>query len=167
MQNRQFDGGSGMRKRGQGAVASSNLNPVQSHERPPMKLSKLLLQRGHLLQQMRLANFAFAYQTLTDFAARVARADLSGSVTLRPAAPEQDRFIATLVAHEMSQSRIEEHFTDEDLMLLADVLAFATGHPAVELSFHLEQLEADFIAPLRGELIRAGVELEEREQQFK
>lgn len=132
-----------------------------------MKLSKILLQRGHLLQQVRVANLAFAYQALREFATRVERGALFGSVTLRPPAPEADRYLATLTAHEMSQSRIEEHFTDEDLMLLADVLAFATGHPAVELSFQLDGLEDDFVAPLRGELLRAGVELEEREQRVK
>lgn len=132
-----------------------------------MKLAKILLQRAHLLQQVRTANLAFAYQTLCDLAARIARADLRGAVTLRPAAPDQERYVATLLAHEISQSRIEEHFTDEDILLLADVLAFATGHPAVELSFHLEDLETDFVAPLRSELLRAGVELAEPERQVK
>jgi hypothetical protein len=125
-----------------------------------MKLSKLLSQREDLLRQARLANLAFAYHTLRDFAARIHRAALRGPVTLKPAAPDEDRYCATLTAHLCSQSLIEEHFTEEDLMLFGDVLGFATGHPNSELTFHLENLESDFIGDLRGELIRAGVQLD-------
>lgn len=126
-----------------------------------MKLSKLLAQRTDLLRQVRLANLAFAYQTLSDFAARIERAQLWGAVSLKPADPSVDRYCATLTALECNQSLIEEHFTDEDLMLLADVVAFATGHPGFEVTFHLDDLEDDFIAPLRAELERAGVVIEE------
>lgn len=124
-----------------------------------MKLSKLLTNRPDLLRQVRLANLAFAYQTLSDFAARVERTTLRGAVSLKPADPSADRYCATLTALECNQSLIEEHFTDEDLLLLADVIAFATGHPGFEVTFHLEDLEDDFIAPLRAELERSGVEV--------
>ena len=47
------------------------------------KLSTLLTQRQALLRQARLANLAFAYTTLMEFAHRIARAQLSGRVTLK------------------------------------------------------------------------------------
>lgn len=125
-----------------------------------MKLSKLLSQRQNLLRQARLSNLAFAYQALCEFAARVERADLGGAVSLKPADPSADRYAATLTALEFNQSVIEEHFTDEDIMLLADVIAFATGHPGFEVTFHLDDMEDDFIAPLRAELERSGVTVE-------
>ena len=125
-----------------------------------MKLSKLLLQRTDLLRQVRLANLAFAYHALREFALRVQRAGLRGAVTLKPVDASEERFVATLTALECNQSVIEEHFTDEDILLFSDVIAFATGHPGFEVTFHLEQLTDDFILPMRAELERAGVELD-------
>jgi hypothetical protein len=125
-----------------------------------MKLSKLLSQRPDLLRQVRLANLAFAYHALAEFARRVHRAGLRGAVTLKPVDPDEDRFVATLTALECNQSMIEEHFTDEDILLFSDVIAFATGHPGFEVTFHLDQLTDDFIVPMRAELERAGVELD-------
>jgi hypothetical protein len=125
-----------------------------------MKLSKLLSNRPDLLRQVRLANLAFAYESLRSFAERIERGALTGMVTLKPADATNERYCATLTALEHNQSVIEEHFTDEDLMLLADVIAFATGHPGFEVTFHLEDLDEDFIAPLRAELSRAGVVLD-------
>lgn len=122
----------------------------------PMKLSHLLSQRPELLRQVRLANLAFAYQTLRDFALRVSRAQLRGRVTLKPVNPEEERFCVTLTAIDMNQSLIEEHFSDEDLVLLGDMLGFATGHPLHELTFHLDQL-SEFVDPLRADLEHAGV----------
>ena len=125
-----------------------------------MKLSKLLSSRPDLLRQVRLANLAFAYHSLRSFAERIERAQLGGMVTLKPAEPTEERYCATLTALEHNQSVIEEHFTDEDLLLMADMVAFATGHPGFEVTFHLEDLDEDFIAPLRAELQRAGVVLD-------
>lgn len=125
-----------------------------------MKLSKLLLQRTDLLRQVRLANLAFAYHTLGEFARRVACGGLRGSVTLKPVCADEDRYVATLTALECNQSPIEEHFTDEDILLLSDVVAFATGHPGFEVTFHLDQLTDDFINPMRAELERAGVDVD-------
>lgn len=124
-----------------------------------MKLSDLLLQRPNLLRQVRLANLAFAYQTLSGFAARVAQANIRGRVSLKPIDPAADRYCTTLTALETSQSVIEEHFSDEDLLLFADVIGFATGHPGFELTFYIDEL-SEFIAPLRTELVRAGVTLD-------
>lgn len=125
----------------------------------PMKLSHLLVQRSDLLRQVRLANLAFAYHTLREFSQRVARGQLRGRVTLKPVDPAEERYCVTLTALETNQSLIEEHFSDEDLLILADVLGFATGHPAHELTFQIDQLH-EFIDPLRVDLERAGVALD-------
>lgn len=125
-----------------------------------MKLSTLLSQRSELMRQLRRANLAYAFHTLRQFAARVHRAGLVGSVTLTPPDPTAERYCATLTALDHNQSVIEEHFTDDDFMLLADVVAFATGHPGFEVTFRIEDIEEDFIAPLRAELRRAGVTID-------
>lgn len=124
------------------------------------KLSTLLTQRRDLLQQARLANLALAYNTLDQFVRRISRAQLSGAVTLSPALPREDRFCATLTAHEGSQSVIEEHFTDEDLIELADGIAFSTGDDEVDVTFQLEEIAERFLVPLRNELETAGVQID-------
>lgn len=121
------------------------------------KLSTLLARRPVLLQQVRLANLAFAYSLLSRFAQRIARARLVGGVTLRPAAPTSERYWPTLTPHEGNASVLEEHFTEEDLMELADVLAFATGSDTGDISFRLEELSEAFVTPLRAELEREGI----------
>ena len=55
-----------------------------------MNYHSLLQQRAALLRQARLANLAFAHDQLGEFAARVARAGLTGEVTLRLADPERE-----------------------------------------------------------------------------
>jgi nucleotide-binding universal stress UspA family protein len=124
------------------------------------KLSTLLAHRQALLRQARLANLAFAYHTLGAFAERIGRARLTGRVTLRHAAPDAERYWASLTALDGSQSVIEEHFSDEDLMDLADVVAFATANDALDITFRLEELGDHFLAPLRAELERAGVSID-------
>jgi hypothetical protein len=124
------------------------------------KLSTLLAQRQAVLRQARLANLAFAYRTLGIFERRVARAHLSGRVVLKPAAPHAERYWAVLLALEGSQSVIEEHFTDEDLMELADVLGFIAGNDSAEITFRLEELAEGFLVPLRVELEREGVKID-------
>lgn len=137
--------------------ASFNLNP-QNAGAPmnPIKLSHLLSRRPGLLRQLRLANLAYAYQSLCDFSDRISRVGLRGRVTLKPVAPDEDRYCVSLLALDANQSVLEEHFSDEDLVLLADVLGYATGHPEHELTFHIEQL-GEFIDALRGDLERGGV----------
>jgi hypothetical protein len=103
-----------------------------------MKISKLLAQRQGLLQQTQLANLAFAYAKLGEFAGRVARAQLTGEVNLRQGTPEVGIGWATLTAHEGSQSVVEEHFTEEEI-------------------FRLEELTERFVVPLRRELEGRGV----------
>lgn len=125
-----------------------------------MKLTKLLAQRGALLQQVRLANLAFAYDQLADFAGRISRAQLGGKVELKPADPGTGLGWATLTALEGSQSVIEEHFTDSDLMVLADIIVYLTGQENPVFTFHLENLPEEFLAPVRRELEQNGVRID-------
>ena len=122
-----------------------------------MKLSLLLTLRPALLRQAHLAGLAFAYWKLSEFATRVVRARLRGEVNVKQAEPEAERFWATLTALAGNQSVIEEHFTEEDIMELADVIAFATGERHLDLTFRIEQLPEKFLAPLRHQLELAGV----------
>ena len=124
------------------------------------KLSTLLARRAALLRHARLANLAFAYATLQNFATRISRARLGGRVTLKHAAPQAERYWATLTALDHSQSVIEEHFTDEDLMEMADVVSFVTGNDALDITFALEDLAEVFLVPLRVELEREGVAID-------
>jgi hypothetical protein len=124
------------------------------------KLSTLLAQRQAVLRQARLANLAFAYRTLGIFERRIARAQLSGRVLLKPAAPQAERYCASLVALEGNQSVLEEHFSDEDLADLADVLGFICGNESAEITFCLEELEEAFLVPLRVKLEREGVQID-------
>ncbi len=124
------------------------------------KLSTLLRQRADLLRQARLANLASAYQTLDDLAQRIARARLAGRVTVTHAAPDVERYWPALTALDLSQSVIEEHFTDEDVCELASVLTFTTGEDELELTFPLEDFAELFLAPVREELEREGVQLD-------
>ncbi len=125
-----------------------------------MKLSTLLAQRQALLQQARVANLAFAYQRLGDFADRIARARLQGEVTLKQATPDGERCWASLTALEGNQSVIEEHFTDEDIMDFADIVAFGTGENHLDLAFRIEQLAENFVTPLRSQLEQLGIEID-------
>jgi hypothetical protein len=124
-----------------------------------MKLSKLLSQREALLEHARLANLAFAYAKLADISTRVDRAQLRGAVTLRHPQPDTERYTATLTMLEGNQSVIEEHFTDEDVLDLADVIAFLYHQRELELTFRIEELADKFMSPLRLELEQIGVEL--------
>jgi hypothetical protein len=128
-----------------------------------MKLSTLISVRTALLRRAHLANLALAYETLRGFARRIERARLTGRVVLQPAAPEAGRFCATLTAIEGSQSVLEEHFSDEDLMELGDVLGFTLGERSGaprEIAFRLENFAESFLAPLRAELVEAGVAID-------
>lgn len=125
-----------------------------------MKLTQLLRGREALLRQTALANLAFAYQTLDAFAGRIARARLVGRVNLKPAAPDEDRYWATLTALEGSQAVIEEHFSDEDLMDFADAVAYATGRENFDVTFPLEDFAENFLPPLRHALEQAGIAID-------
>ncbi len=122
-----------------------------------MKLSSLLAQRQSLLKQARLANLAYAHDRLGDFAARIARARLTGEVRLQQADPDHERYWAALTPLQGSQAVIEEHFTEDNLMDLADIIAYLTGVTDLDLTFRLEDLADRFLAPLRDRLEEAGV----------
>jgi len=126
-----------------------------------MKLSKLLHQREALLRQTRLANLAYAYRRLGEFAGRITRAGLHGKVCLSPADPTTERFWPVLHAVEQNQSVIDEHFTDEDILELEELLFFVTGQDSADTVFQLETIEARFMRPLRRQLLRAGISFEQ------
>lgn len=125
-----------------------------------MKLSHLLRQREMLLRQAHLANLAYAYRQLGRFAARIARAQLGGKVRLRFCDPEAGCFWPVLTALERSPAVLEEHFTDEDIADLAELLAFATDDGESDQVFRLEELAERYLRPLRRELEQGGVTLE-------
>jgi hypothetical protein len=124
------------------------------------RLSTLLTQRADLLRQARLANLALAYATLEKFATRIRQARLRGGVTLVPPRPEEEQYLATLTALAGAQSVIEEHFVDEDLLELADLLVFVTGRDEPEWTFPIEEMGERFLVPLRAELEREGIEID-------
>jgi len=125
-----------------------------------MKLSQLLFQRDALQRQTRLANLAYAYRQLDNLVTRISAARLRGEVCLRPAEPDSERFWPTLTALEGSQSVIEEHFSDEGTMELADLISFITGRENAATTFRLEEMAARWLVPLQLRLERAGVEFE-------
>lgn len=125
-----------------------------------MNFSQLIAQRETLLRQTRLANIAFAYRELCRYAERVARAKLRGEVELRESEPDAETYWATLTAIDGNQSVIEEHFADEDIIELADLIAYATEADEVCEIFRIEDLYDEYVAPLRSELEAAGVKVE-------
>jgi len=125
-----------------------------------MKISELLATHRALLEQTRLANLAQAYATLRRLAERVRRTGLCGLVNLRQPNAAEERFWASLTALEGSQSVLEEHFRDEELMELADAVAFARGLTNLDLTFRLEAMTALFVVPLEFALDQAGVSLD-------
>jgi len=125
-----------------------------------MEIDHLLRQRSALLRRTRLANVAYAHAELGAFAGRIARGNLRGEVTLQPADPAAGRAWPSLVAETGSQAVLDEHFLDEDLLDLLDLLAFATGSaPGNAFRFRLEQLDETFRSVLRRELRTAGIEV--------
>jgi hypothetical protein len=131
------------------------------HGELPLKLNKLLEARETLQRQASLANLAFAYETLREFARRIARAQLSGQVILKSADPDADRYWATLTALQGKQSLIEEHFTEEDLTDFSDAISYATGHDDFEATFSIEDFPQAFLTPLRSALEIAGIEMDD------
>ncbi len=125
-----------------------------------MKLSKLLATRHALLRQAHLASLAQAYLSLRGLATRIARADLRGAVRLQPAEPREERYWPTLTALAGSQAQLEEHFSDQDLMELADAVALAIESDFDEIEFDLEDVGQFFVAPLRFALEQAGVTMD-------
>ena len=122
-----------------------------------MNLTQLLTQRRTLLRQGHLANLAFAYVRLSEFAQRLDRAGLKGTVRLRHAETETGIAWPTLTVDGANASVVEEHFTDEDVIEWADVFTFITAENELDLVFSPEGLAERFLVPLRAELEHAGV----------
>jgi len=74
--------------------------------------------------------------------------------------PDEDRFWPVLTALEGNQSEIEEHFTDEDVADLATCWRSIQAVMTSMVNFRLEDLGGKFLAPLRVELLKEGVQLE-------
>jgi hypothetical protein len=123
-----------------------------------MNLQQILHHRDALLRQARLANTAFAYVRLGEFAARIARARLRGAVALRAGDPAGDHPWPGLAALEGSQAVLEEHFLDEEIVELTDILRFIGEDLAdAGLTLRLEELAARYLPRLRRDLEAAGV----------
>ena len=132
-----------------------------------MKLSFLLAQRQVLQKQSHLANLAFIYARLAEFAGQIRRARLVGEVRLRQAMPDRERYWASLDALHGCQSVLDEHFRDEDVMDLADCIAYVTGGADLDLVFRIEDLAHHFLRPLRSQLQHAGVAIDDGETAIK
>lgn len=131
------------------------------NEKTPMKLTKLLQARAGLSQRLALANMAFGYQLLSEFTQRIRLADLRGVVNLKSPEANDEQNWASLTALEGSQSRIEEHFTEEDLMDLVDAIRYVTGDEiVVDLTFRIEDLGDMFLEPLGQLLEESGIEID-------
>jgi hypothetical protein len=122
-----------------------------------MKFSKLLAARQRLVREAHLATVAQAYFTLSKLATRVARVSLRGRVRLQPADPRVERYWPTLTALAGSQAQIEEHFSDEDVMELAEAAVLVVEANYENIEFSLEELADHFVVPLRSALAQAGV----------
>ncbi len=155
-----------MSERRPGASAIAAVRAGSHHPQPrrsaavtTMNFAELLQQRDRLLQQARLANLAYAHERLTDYARRVERAGLGGALALRPADPAAERPWPTLETSGCAASVIEEHFLEEDVLELDEILAFlrAEGFEADEV-FSLPDIRGRWLPWLRRELRRGGVE---------
>lgn len=125
-----------------------------------MNLSALLASRPTILRQAALAHTAAAWLTLKRASARIAAARLTGMVHLRQGDPAADEIPwATITSDTIRPSVLEEHFTEDDLVELAEALAFATDSSHADIEFPIETLES-YAAPLARSLQKAGVTLD-------
>lgn len=132
-----------------------------------MKLSQLLAKRSELLRQARLANQAFAFERLEEFARRLTRAGIRGGLRLQQVSPENERYCATLTGECCNPSVIEEHFTEEELVEFADAVALSIGANDIDLCFPAEDLRRRFQEPLRQRLEAEGVLLDPATPEFE
>ncbi|MFT3783477.1 MAG: hypothetical protein QM790_15805 [Nibricoccus sp.] len=132
-----------------------------------MKISKLLASHKAIMKQARLAAQAQAYLALSRYSERVRRAGIIGRVHLRHPDADEGIFWATLVALDGAQSVIEEHFSDEDVMELADAVALVCGVEQLDVVFPIEAIEEKFVKLLRRELRKEGVTFDLDAQEIK
>ena len=123
-----------------------------------MNFQQLLHQRSALLRQAHMANLAFAYQRLGVFVARIARARLHGLVRLQPGDPAGEQPWPALTALDGSQAVLDEHFLDEEIVELMDILGFLGEEMnAGGMTFRLETLGGRHLSELHRELQLAGI----------
>lgn len=123
-----------------------------------MNLDFLLLHRDELRRAARLANLAYAYQWLGNFAWKVAWLGLRGEVVLLGPNPQMNRAQAVLVAQDFSQSVAEEHFLPEEIEELhAVVTSVHDSGQILEMKFRLEELGDLYRPVLRRVLEMADV----------
>ena len=125
-----------------------------------MKLSNLLATRQLLLRQSYLANLAYCFRSFENLAGRIQRARLHGPVRLSQVDPSEERYWPVLTSLDGRESVIEEHFDDDDILLLADGISFALEGRFTDLEFDLSEMEERFVQPLRQALVEAGVEVD-------
>jgi hypothetical protein len=127
------------------------------NEKTPIKLTQLLQAREGLVRRATLANMAFAYRLLSDFNERIHRAGLRGLVNIKSPEANGENW-SSLTALEGSQARLEEHFSEEDVMDLADAIRYVVGGEIViDLNFRIEEVGDMFLVPLRDTLRDYGV----------
>lgn len=125
-----------------------------------MKLSQLLATRQLINRQANLANLAYAYLTVKRFADRTQLVGLRGRVLLRQTDIGAGRYWPSLTAIDGHQSVIEEHFSEDDLLDLADAVAYGSEGEFHQLIFRLDQMHTRLVLPLQQLLARAGIEID-------
>jgi hypothetical protein len=115
-----------------------------------MKFDELLTHRDELLKAARLANLAYAYQWLGNFADRINRAGLQGQVVLYGPHPDGNLQEPMLAAKEFSQSVIDEHFLQEEVTELYAIFRCVHDSSLIrEAKFRLEDLGEIYLPALR------------------
>jgi len=122
-----------------------------------MNISKLLASRKTLIERTRLANLAFAYATLKRFAGIARRARLTGLVRVKLPDHRAECLCAEIVALSGNQSVIEEHFSDDDIVAIADAIAFTANADDTEIVLRIDDIPTAYLVPLMSALKRAGV----------
>ncbi|MFA6960493.1 MAG: hypothetical protein WC205_07070 [Opitutaceae bacterium] len=126
-----------------------------------MKLSALLASRSTILRQAALAHTAAAWLTLQHAANRIAAVGLTGTVRLTQSDPDAEGAPwAVLTSEEIRASVLEEHFTEEDLLEIADAIGYATDSGCVDVDFLIETLGDAYATPLLRSLRKEGVTLD-------
>jgi hypothetical protein len=115
-----------------------------------MKFNDPHKRQHELLQVIRIAKLAYAYQQMAKFAGRIANAGLRGEVALRGPDPEADRPVPVLLACGFSQSVIDEHFLSDEIAELYAVLAYVHQAEVIfEMRFRLEDIGAVYLPAFR------------------
>jgi hypothetical protein len=123
-----------------------------------MNFDFLLLHRDELRRAARLANLAYAYQWIGNFAWKIAWLGVTGEVILRGPNEEAERPHATLVAQDFNQSVADEHFLPEEIDELHAVLSSVHDSGMIlEMKFRLEGLGDVYRPALRRVLEVADV----------